>query len=175
MDKQTFVKLLNLIIRLDEKDQELSKHLQAYCEDKDFTGFFSSTPSEIASILKESMGDESDLISEWIWGDHDKITIESTGSDEKWEITSAESLYNYLNGDTLSMVEAQTNGVKFALKVLDNLADTNTQTHNDGWEDRTALLKLARDKIANDYVLKANLGELLDDEITTIEILKESN
>lgn len=171
LNKQQFVKIINFCIRQDQKDEDFSNALQAYTEDKDFTGFFRQDTSKILNFLEDIMGDTTSLISWWYY-DNDKgsnnlecvytVTHQEENRTYSKLIPTPEDLYDTLMFDTEPLdsrydylhygFAQQTQGVKFAISVIDQLIQKNTSTENDGYEARNALLELVRSKIHTEYL-----------------------
>lgn len=170
LSKKQFCKVIDFINKIERRDNEFNEALQKFAGDKDFTGFYSNTNQDVLEWLEETMHDEDDLISWWLYDcpeagkckDDNSCTIWlDKDQDEKFVIRTAEDLYDYLlqnmhapDDDVMAYAfKQQTEGVKFAIHLIDKLEMTNNSTGNEGFEDRSALLKLAKNKIRHEYMI----------------------
>lgn len=202
LTKKQFVKILNHIIKEEEKQDKLDQALREYAP-SDFTGF--SKPDEttfLVGVLEELMGDKpqgeynSTYISWWLWDCPDRGRCKNDDSCTIWfgerddentdkiVVRTPEDLYDVLlieygkapTKESVQMaVKAQDNGVKFALHYLNVLKKNNKETKNEGWEERNALLDLASHKITNEYLLQRGTGADLNFEkdFNIISILED--
>lgn len=107
LEREQFKKFIKLIQKLDKRDLKLTKALQEYTGDTDFTGFRDSIQDRLLDWLVETMHDTSDsTILWWLYDcpamgrtpEHCTIiwTNEETGRTEKRIILTLDDLYDYL-------------------------------------------------------------------------------
>ena len=196
ISKKTFLKIINLITREEDEQNAFDFALKEYAP-SDFTGFAKiGLLNDLVDILKDLMGDEDDYIDWWLWDSPErgknpelcKIWL-GDPDDPKTEVVivdTAEKLYDFLftqhskapSRESLQMVvKAQDNGVRFSLKRIQDLIDTNSKTKNKGWEERNTLLKLVKNKIEDDYHYSAGVKRdlSLDKPLHIISALDEES
>lgn len=167
--------MIHFIIERENKAEKFAEALQKYAGQSDFTGFFDNISSTLANWLegifepynKECGG----VISWWLWDcpergrckDEEQMTIWDRDEEKKWVLKTPEDLYDYLievspvmpEDTTMQMIfNQQTEGTKFAIKILDDMQMKNISSDNPGVEDRDALLRMAKNKIRNDYMIE---------------------
>ena len=196
LTKKQFLTIMNIILKEEESQNKFDEALKEYAP-SDFTGFAKmGLLDDLVGFLKNVMNDEGDYISWWLWDSPDKgknpkfckIWLGDADDPETpvMEITTPEKLYDFLllnyekapSKESIEMaVKAQDNGVKFALKILNEMQETNKKTGNQGWEERNALLKYAQDKIEHEYRFSRGIGAdlNLDKELHIIGVLDEEN
>lgn len=182
LTKEQFVKILNFIIKEEERQEKFAQALKEYAE-SDFTDF--SKPditTFLVKLLEDLMDDRpkerpwESYISWWLWNCPDRGRCEDDDSCTVWLgkrndpdtnkiiVRTPEDLYNLLliqYGEAPSKesvqlaLKAQDNGVKFALKTIKEVKDKNFKTHNKGWAERDAEMEYLLEKITNSYLLKA--------------------
>ena len=177
ISKRAFLRIINLIIKEEEAQKRFDEALREYAP-SDFTGFAKlGILDELVDILSDLMQDEYDYLGWWLWDSPEmgrnpefcKIWLgdEDDPNTEIVIVDTPEKLYDFMftqyskapSKETLRMtVKAQDNGVKFALKKLEELKKTNTQTQNEGWENRNALLEYAQTQIENQYRFDRGIG-----------------
>lgn len=163
LSKKAFTKLVMHILEQEEADKEFHEALQKYGE-KDFSGFASKEPSWLANWLREAMNveeNDEDIISWWLWGapdagkgSEDSCTVEFPDQKSSMIIKTPNDVYDLIVLTKNEKQDGASEGIKFALKIIKQLRDTNKKTHNPGWRDRDALLHLTYDKIKNEWLLK---------------------
>lgn len=196
ISKKTFLKIINLIIKEEDEQNAFDYALKEYAP-SDFTGFAKmGLLDDLVDILKDLMEDEHDYIGWWLWDspergkkpEYCKIWLgDSDDPDtEVVVVDTPEKLYDFMvteysktpSKDTLRMVvKAQDNGIKFSLKRIQELIDTNSKTKNEGWEERNTLLKLAKDRIEDEYRFTAGTNKdlSLDEDLHIISVLDEES
>lgn len=178
---ETFCKLLNHAIELEEKDKALSEALQIYSGDKEFTRFVSSEARFIVAFLEEAMGDTTGAVSWWMWDCPEKgqasdpkvYMVEENG--KTFVLKTPADLYMYLLqtvpiqvDQRQLLVAAQTEGVKFALRQLFNvykdnvLSDMDVDTTGDADGKLSLIAKLMMSKIQDNYKKTTGVGGLVD-------------
>lgn len=149
---------MQMVIDMEDTDHRLNQALQEYTKDKDFTGWATHRPAELARYIKDEMGDIDDYIGWWLWDcpergkaeNANSYTVEVNG--KKFVLGTLDDLYDFLNLH-LSEPSDFDKGVKFALRIIVELRETNSKTKLDKWQERDALLKYIHDKIENEWRL----------------------
>lgn len=202
--KKQFIKIINHIVEEEDRQEKFDQALKEYAP-SDFTGF--SNPNHtvfLVELLEELMGDVPEkkygttYISWWLWDCPNRGKCEKDSSCTVWfgdaddpdtdkiVVRTPEDLYNLLliqygkspSKKSIQMaVTAQDNGVKFTLKTIDDILETNIKTKNKGWEDRKTLMEYLIGKISNEYLLTRGTGADLNyqDNSTIISVLDEES
>lgn len=170
---------------MDEFDEALKKYAQS-----DFTGFYRDQVYDIIKLAESLMNDKYSYISWWLFDtnnqDPEYTKIWEEGEEEpSWDIRTLDDLYDYLlityyqtppKEQLDAIIKAQDNGVKFALKTINDLAKKNAQTGNKDWQERNAMFELVSSKIENEYLLLRGMTDLHSDEnCPIISILNEES
>lgn len=104
--RDKFVEMINYIIQLQNKEEKLSKALQNFADNNNFTGLHTQTPYFLVSWLESVMCKGDDSISWWLWD----APKEGKGSEldcsiflekdinSRYVIKTPEDLYDYLTG-----------------------------------------------------------------------------
>lgn len=163
ISKSDFIFIMNFILNRQEKEATFSKQIQEFTGDCDFTGFHTNVVDKLVEWLEQVMNDEDNTISWWLWdaphaGKSDPENFVILDHGKKYVVDTVEALYDYLyqgysDNFTATAYKAQAEGIKFAIHIIDDLIKDNTNTNNDGVEERNALLGLVREKIKNEYML----------------------
>lgn len=155
--------------------------------------FYPGHYCHLLDLLSELVGDKDlprwgTIVSSWVydynWGEQ-PLNIYDDNDEIIQSITNAGELYDYImqnrkvsedDPEMLALFKAQGDGVKFAINVIDNLRNKNEQTANEDWQEREALLKLAREKIRNEYMIHSGADDPAPDyPIRSGEILRRFN
>lgn len=97
LSKKTFVEAMNAIIEHNELMEELMKPLQKLGDFPLSLDFESIHRKALLKVLQETMGDDSDWISWWLYDDVDKIvTWEEDEKKMSADLTTVEALYDFL-------------------------------------------------------------------------------
>lgn len=196
LTKKQFLTILNLILKEEDAQEKFNEALREYAP-SDFTGFAKmGILDTLVDFLVDAMEDSDGYISWWLWDAPDRgrnpkgCRIWLGDSDdpdtEVVEIITPEQLYSFLvanygkapSKDTIRLaVKSQDNGVKFALRQIDNIIESNIEAKNPGWEERKTLMELLIGKISNEYLLARGTGadlNYLDDSII-ISVLEDES
>lgn len=196
LTKKQFLTILNLILKEEDAQEKFDEAIREYAP-SDFTGFAKTGLLDtLVDFLVDAMEDSDGYISWWLWDAPDRgknkkgsriwLGDSDDPDTEVIEIVTPEQLYSFLvanygkapSKDTVrTIIKSQDNGIKFALKTLDELIHTNNMTSNEGWTDRGALLRYARDKIENEYRLArgANADLNYSDNLFIISVLEDES
>lgn len=170
MTERDFVMGIEYILEQQKKEQAFTNALQEYANDSDLTYFHTNHADWMVRFLARTLNTEDydealDLISWWLWdapeagkADDETCTISNPETGESWVVKTPSDLYNYIvsQDNSLDNHTIQTEAIKFTLNIIDNLRTDNTETHNEGWAERNALLQYTREKIVNEYRLKTD-------------------
>lgn len=178
LTKQQFVTAINYYIDGERRFEQLNDALKVFAP-SDFTGIADCKYMPLyLEWLADVMGDEDETISWWVYECEcghrkDLCHIWDGDPDEpdtiKYDIYTAGDLYDYLlinsipvptKSEMQSIIKQQEMGVKYALKVISDLIDTNTKTGNQDYETRNALMRLIYNKIADGYVYETGIDHL---------------
>ena len=148
-------------------------------------------------MLVEDMDQDpnDDLISWWLYdcpqaGKHPEYAkIWSGDKDDsdtmEYDVSTPEKLYNYIfacyskspSKESIQLaLKAQDNGVKFALRTIGQIKETNEKAHNKEWQERDILMEYLIKKITNNYLLAAGVRHNLnlDGDYYIISSLEEN-
>ena len=178
LTREQFVTALNYYIDSQRRFDRLNDALQVFAP-SDFTGIADCKYLPLyLEWLADVMGDDEDTIAWWVYDCEcghrkDLCHIWDGEPDEpdaiRYDIFTAGDLYDYLLINALpvptkselnSIVKQQEMGVKYALKVISDMIDTNTKTANKDYETRNALMRLIYGKIADGYVYETGIDHL---------------
>ena len=188
LKKKQFVEILNWLKKEEFKAELFEKALREYAGESDFTGFYKNT-NDVLDWLVEVMEDNGEWIYWWLYdtecGKHNtQVTQGAEGTPEyrEWNIKTPEDLYDFLYFDMMDHTDLnmkmcltqQTEGVRFALKIIKDIMDLNEETANEGWHDRNALLDLISAKIVTEYRIQSGIFKDLYplDDVQIISKLK---
>lgn len=174
LTKKQFIERIEFIEDFHNRMCEFDEALRNYAP-SDFSGFFDDkTYQYLIARLGEDVNDDNDYIGWWIceteFGKNKnmcKIWEGDTDHDPDWIVDTPEQLYDYIfiqntkapSKESVQLaVKAQDNGVKFALKIIEEMQRTNEKTKNEGWGERGVLLQYAQDKIEREYRLQRGIG-----------------
>ena len=153
--------MLNHIVELEQADEKFNRALKDFGE-TDFSSFASKEPSYLVGWLNEAMGlkEDDETISWWLWdapnaGNCDEQSCTVTFDDQKQSmiIKKADDVYDLIVA-IYPKPKTPDDGVDFALDIIAMLQATNKTTHNDGWQERDALLEYVYNKVKDEWMLK---------------------
>jgi len=196
LTKKQFLTILELILKEEDSQEKFDEALREYAP-SDFTGFAKTGLLDIlVDFLVDAMGDDDGYISWWLWDAPDRgrnkkgsriwLGDSDDPDTEVIEIVTPEQLYNFLllnygkapSKETIQMaVKSQDNGVKFAIRQIDNILKSNLKAKNEGWEERKTLMEYLIGKICNEYLLARGVGADLNcqDNPTIISVLEDES
>lgn len=198
LTKKQFLERINFIIEYDKAVEKYDKALKEFAN-SDFTGYYDEKLHlHLLSTLAEDMEQdpEDDLISWWLYDcpeagkhpEHAKIWDGEKDDPDttEYDVSTPEKLYDYIfiskakspSKETIKMVvKAQDNGVKFALKTIQEIRKTNKKTRGQDWEDRDTILRYTQNKIGDEYLFQRGIGVDLNysKPFTIISTLEEES
>lgn len=198
LTKKQFLERLNFIIEYDKKVEKYDQALKQFAH-SDFTGFYDEDlHCHLLNTLVEDMNIpfDDDVISWWLYDcpeagknpKHCKIWDGDPDDPDtiEYNLTTPEKLYDYIfitysktpSKTTMkSIIKAQDNGVKYALKQIQQTRLDNNTIRNEGWEDRDVILKFIQTIIQNRYLYTrgTNADLDLDKDIYIISSLDEES
>lgn len=178
ISKKAFTDIINLYDQWKEEDKQFSESIQTFAHDEDFSGFYSERPQKLLELLNTLMGIDTkdDIISWWLMDapDHGKCgqgcIVDPSG--KSWDLMTAGDLYDYIVEEMgvtdTDLLEAQTNGVIFALEEIERLREDNDSLKDDGHKSaRDSLLRLVSNRIQNFYFAVTDDDSVFNDSRTS--------
>lgn len=183
LTRTQFNQIINYIISLEERADKLRDGLIEYCQHEDLTGFYPKDISDITLWLERCMNDDDGTISWWLWdcpkrgqaNDPSEYTIHH--GDAEWVIKTSSNLYDYLmtfyaaaaDDEYMNIVFARQNdGIRFALRIIEEMRQNNKDSNNEGYEERDAFLHLVSEKIENSYRLESGCDSDLKENFSLL-------
>lgn len=184
LTKQQFIEQINFIKDYDYRTEKYEDALKQFAP-SDFTGYYDSRLHDhLVDTLISCVGEYlRDVIEWWIYDcrfgqdtDLAKITVNPDTDDEKTvDVSNVSDLYDYLIeyefADEPSVADAehaQTEGVRYAISIIDEQIKSNRSVHNPDWKVRQALLTFVAHKIANEYRLATGIDPNYEGDIELI-------
>lgn len=121
LSKDEFCSYLDNVLEREKNAETLSKALQIYANDREFTGFTENTEFDI-EFLENLLEDENRWISWWFYEareNPEKYWIECNGT--KWVIKSSSDLYDFLFQEESDEINEYYKGGIACLEIINSL------------------------------------------------------
>lgn len=166
LSKDEFCSYLDNVLEREKNAEILSKALQTYANDREFTGFTENSDFDI-EFLENLLEDENHWISWWFYEakqNPKKYRAERNGI--KWVIESPSDLYDFLFQKNAEEKNTYYKGGMLCINTIDRMIIQSKNTiekrekegkSTENLETYVALLKMVKSMIINDLVAIGNL------------------
>lgn len=166
LSKDEFCSYLDNVLEREKNAETLSKALQIYANDREFTGFIENTEFDI-EFLENLLEDENHWISWWFYEareNPEKYWIECNGI--KWVIKSLSDLYDFLFQENTEEKNPYYKGGILCIDTINRMIIQSKNTiekrekkgkSTENLESYVALLKMVKSMIINDLAMIGNL------------------